>query len=311
MIELQDRLRGIAVGAAVGDALGMPLEFHPPRPANSFVTEMIPGPLPEGTFTDDTEMALCLAESLLLTSPLDMHDLAGRFTGWYQSQPSDIGIHTARVLKSILKGSEITQAAHEIQAQDPDSAGNGSIMRAWPIAIARHKNEILLTAETRIQCELTHIHPDAVQGTLFFNFILFHILQAFSESPESIIRLAIQQAVNQVTLDPEFTLMVNLSAMRLPMDLKNTGWIRHTLESALWAVQTTRSFEEALVKVVNLGHDADTAGAVTGAIAGALYGLQGIPTRWRKSLHGEYPIHSGHLWFEQDFIHLADQLASL
>ena len=311
MTNLQDRLRGIAMGAAVGDALGMPLEFHPPRSESSIVTEMIAGPLPAGSFTDDTEMALCLAESLLISSPLNIHDLTGRFTTWLRSRPSDVGIHTSKVLQAIIDGEEIHQAARTIQAENPDSAGNGCLMRAWPIAIARHQDEAMLASETRVQSELTHAHPDAVQGTLFFNFILFQILQSGSESPQAVIRLAIQHAMDQVNLDPEFTMMLNLSAMRLPVDLKNSGWVRHTLESALWAVQTTLSFEEALVKVVNLGNDADTAGAVTGAIAGALYGLQGIPLRWRQALHGEYPIHSGHLWFENDFILLADHLAAI
>lgn len=311
MVDFQDRLHGIAVGAAVGDALGMPLEFHPPRPEGAYVTEMIAGPLPGGYFTDDTEMALCLAESLLTVSPLDAHDLAGRFTAWLQSRPSDVGIHTSRVLKEIIKGEDIFRAAKKVQEEDPDSAGNGSLMRAWPIAIACYKNESLLISETRLQSELTHIHPDTIQGTLFFNLLLYHILQSDYGSPQSIIREAVENAANQVLLDPDFAMKISLSPMRLPVDLKNTGWIRHTMESALWAVQTTLSFEEALVKVVNLGNDADTAGAVTGAIAGALYGLQGIPSRWRQALHGEYPIRTGKLWFENDFIQLANRLSAL
>jgi ADP-ribosylglycohydrolase len=310
MPTLQDRLRGIAVGAVVGDALGMPLEFKPPRPEHAQVTEMITGPLPAGTFTDDTEMALCLAESLLLTSPLNTRDLSGRFTAWYQSGPTDVGVHTAKVLRAVAAGTDYALAAQQVQALDPDSAGNGGVMRAWPLAIARHASPGLLAAETRSQCELTHPHADSVNGSLLFNFILYHLLKA-SEAPDLALREAIAKAADQVLLDPDFLLAVNLSSLRLPIDLKNTGWVRHSLESALWAVQTTRSFEEALVKVVNLGNDADTAGCLTGALAGAMYGLSGIPQRWRQAIHGEYPLHSGKLWFEGDFIRLADDLASL
>ena len=93
--------------------------------------------------------------------------------------------------------------------------------------------------------------------------------------------------------------------VRMRNDLKNSGWVRHTLETALWATMTTLSFEEALVKAVNLGNDADTGGAITGAIAGALYGLSGIPARWKEAIHGEYPLRSGKLWFLNDFIDLA------
>lgn len=311
MPTLQDRLHGIAVGSVVGDALGMPLEFRPPRAEFDLVTEMIQGPLPAGTFTDDTEMALCLAESLLINSPLNAQDLAARFTGWYQSRPSDVGIHTAHVLDLIAKGLPYAEAAKRVQSEEPDSAGNGSLMRAWPLIIARRENQGLLVSETQIQSEITHPHIDCINGALLINFIIFQILQHDNLAPEAAIREAVVLATEQVVLDPDFLLMVNLAPMRMRKDLKNSGWVRHTIESSLWAVLTTRSFEEALVRVINLGNDADTAGCVTGAIAGALYGLDGIPQRWRKEIHGEYPIRTGKLWFEQDFIDLADKLSQL
>ncbi|MBU1749334.1 MAG: ADP-ribosylglycohydrolase family protein [Chloroflexi bacterium] len=87
-----------------------------------------------------------------------------------------------------------------------------------------------------------------------------------------------------------------------------SGWVRHTLESAAWGLLTTDSFEEAVVQVVNLGNDADTAGAVVGALAGAAYGLAGIPARWREALRGEWPLRSGHIWRAGDLVTLADQL---
>jgi ADP-ribosyl-[dinitrogen reductase] hydrolase len=311
MSDLQDRLRGIAVGAVVGDALGMPLEFKPPRSEYNLETEMVKGPLPAGTFTDDTEMALALAESLLISSPLDVHDLAGRFTAWYQCQPSDIGIHTAAVLKLIIAGTPVEKAAKQVQNKSPDSAGNGGLMRAWPIAIARHKQPGLLASETALQTELTHLHPDCINGSLFLNFILYQILQEPQKSASEVVRSAIQKAKDQVAIDEDFLLAINLAPMRMRGDLKNSGWVRDTLESSLWAVMTTLSFEEALVRAVNLGNDADTTGSVTGAIAGALYGLSGIPSRWKDAIHGEYPLRSGKLWFLKDFIELADKLAVL
>ncbi len=311
MPDLQDRLRGIAVGAAIGDALGMPLEFRPARSEHDLVTEMVDGPLPKGSFTDDTEMALALAESLLVTSPLNPRDLAARFNGWFQSRPSDVGVHTAKVLRLIARAVPVSEAAQQVQAADPDSAGNGSVMRAWPIAISRHSNPGLLVSETRLQGEVTHTHPDSTGGALLFNLILFQILQMGNAPAETLIREAITAAVHQIDLDPEFLVAVQLAPMRMRPDLKNTGWVRHTMESSLWALTTTRSFEEALVRVVNLGNDADTAGCITGAIAGAMYGLEGIPARWKQAVHGEYPIRSGKLWFQQDFIDLADRLAAI
>lgn len=307
-----DKLRGIAVGAAIGDALGMPLEFHPPHPVYNLVTEMIKGPLPAGTFTDDTEMALALAESLLLTNPLDTRDLAARFAAWYQSGPEDIGVHTKRVLSLIANGTPWESASKTIQDQEPDSAANGSVMRCWPIAIARWNSPALLVAESRLQSEVTHPHPDCLNACILINLILGELVQRKpGASTDAALRLAVANAANQVDLDEDFRLLVDLAPVRSRENLRNTGWVRHTVESALWAVLTTRSFEEALVQAVNLGWDADTTGTVTGALAGALYGLDSIPSRWRKIVHGEYPIRSGKLWFEQNFISLADDLAGI
>ena len=138
---IQRRARGCAVGAAVADALGMPLEFGPRRPADQLVREMRAGRIPPGTFTDDTEMALALAESLLAHRPLDPADLAQRFVGWYQAGPDDVGNHTRAVLSRIAAGQAWDQAVQAVQRQRPDSAGNGSVMRCWPMALA-HWNDL-------------------------------------------------------------------------------------------------------------------------------------------------------------------------
>ena len=95
------------------------------------------------------------------------------------------------------------------------------------------------------------------------------------------------------------------------VDLPNTGWVRHTLESAVWGLLTTDSFEEAVVQVVNLGDDADTAGAVVGALAGAAYGLEAIPAAWRAALHGEWPLRSGERWDAARLAALADRLTDM
>ena len=102
--KLLDRVQGVAVGAAVGDALGMPLEFKPRRKEDNLVRDMVPGRIPAGSFTDDTEMALALAESLLYRHPLDPVDLSKRFVTWMQGNPPDIGMHTRAVLQRMASG---------------------------------------------------------------------------------------------------------------------------------------------------------------------------------------------------------------
>jgi ADP-ribosyl-[dinitrogen reductase] hydrolase len=293
------------VGAAVGDALGMPLEFGPRRSADALVREMRDGPLPAGTFTDDTEMALALADSLLLHLPLDPDDLAQRYVDWYQSGPRDVGIHTASVLKRIGRGQPWQVAVAAVQAAQPDSAGNGSVMRCWPVALARHGDPDRLLYESRLQSRVTHPHRDCVEGAAFVNAAIAALIAATPTED------AIAHALGQVDLSSAARTTIQAAPHRARGELANSGWVRHTLESAVWGLCSTGSFEEALVQVVNLGRDADTAGAVAGALAGAAYGLSAIPTRWRAELRGEWPLGSGSHWDQARLVALADRIARI
>ena len=300
----ESRFWGCALGAAVGDALGMPLEFGPPQPADRLVREMGSGRLPPGSFTDDTEMALALAESLLAHSPLDPADLAERFVAWYQARPPDVGIHTAQVLGRVAHGEAWAAAAMAAQAYHPESAGNGSVMRCWPVALAHWNDLPALLADSRLQSRVTHPHPECVAGSALVNAIIYFLLH--DATPQE----AVAEALGAVRDLPSGLLQAVRAAPDLSRSgLKNSGWVRHTVESATWGLLTTHSFEEAVVQVVNLGGDADTAGAVVGALAGAAYGLEAIPRRWRDALQGELPWQRGRIWRAKDLVELADQLA--
>lgn len=302
--DLQDRLRGIAVGAALGDALGMPLEFGPAIPPDRLVRAMRPGRLPAGAFTDDTEMALALAESLLTHRPLDPADLAGRFVAWYRAGPADIGRQTRLVLKRIARGEPWDAAGAAVQAENPWSAGNGSVMRCWPVALAHWDDLTALLADSRRQSQVTHPHAECVAGCAFVNAALHHLLHG--AGPQG----AVRQALAQAGLPDELRQVVTTAPQKRRGELPNTGWVRHTLESAVWGLLTTDSFEEAVVQVVNLGDDADTAGAVVGALAGAAYGLDAIPDAWLAALHGQWPLQGGQRWDAARLIALADRLAA-
>jgi ADP-ribosyl-[dinitrogen reductase] hydrolase len=302
-LTLQSRLRGVALGASVGDALGMPLEFRPPSPADAPVRDMQTGRLPAGSFTDDTEMALALAESLLAHQPLDIDDLGKHFVDWYQSNPPDIGYQTASTLGLIASGTTWEEAARRSRRDAPDSAGNGSIMRCWPVAIACYNDHKALRVASELQSLITHPHPECVAGCVFVNDMIYEFCQGAS-LPE-----AFQSVLGLGILHNELLETVEEAPRLERSQLQNTGWVRHTLQSALWALFNTHSFEEALVSVVNLGKDTDTAGAVTGALAGALYGVEAVPERWSKTLQGEWPLRSGNFLRAADFIQLADRLA--
>jgi ADP-ribosyl-[dinitrogen reductase] hydrolase len=299
-----DRLRGIALGAAVGDALGMPLEFGPARAHERFVRDMLAARLPAGSFTDDTEMALALSESLLFCRPLNGKDLAQRFLAWYLTSPPDVGNQTAQALQRINSGISWEQGATSLLAQSPENAGNGSLMRCYPVVLAWWSNPEQIVIDSALQSKITHPQQDCISGCIFINMMLYHLLDGLS-CPE-----AFKSALSSVALSEGFHQVVSQAPQKSREALKNSGWVRHTVESAVWALLNTNSFEEAIVQVVNLGGDADTAGCVTGALAGARYGMSNIPENWIRMLKGEFPVHSGAIWHAEDFISLADRLST-
>jgi ADP-ribosyl-[dinitrogen reductase] hydrolase len=292
------------VGAAVGDALGMPLEFGPRSHPGAFVREMTAGRLPAGTFTDDTELALALAESLLANRPLDPADLANRFVAWYRASPADVGLQIAAVLSDIISGSTWEDATRGAYRNRPDSAGNGSVMRCWPVALADWDDLSHLVADSRVQSMVTHWHPECVAASAFVNVVIYHLLRGVSAVE------AVDQAAHIVEMPEPLAVTVKAAPNRHRQELMNTGWVCHTLESAIWGLLTTDSFEEAVVQVVNLGNDTDTAGAVVGALAGAAYGLSAIPLRWREAVQGEWPVGSGTRCNVVELTRLADRLLS-
>jgi len=297
---MHDRARGCAVGAAIGDALGMPLEFGPRQPADRLVREMEAGRIPAGTFTDDTEMALALAESLSAHRPLSPADLAERFVAWYRAGPADVGNHTRAVLGRLAGGEPWEQAAEAVQRQQPESAGNGSVMRCWSVALAHWDDLDRLLDDSRLQSRVTHPHAECMEGSGFVNAVIYYLMRGIAPAE------AVERSLDAVDMPASLRTVIEAAPGRGRESLENSGWVRHTLESAVWGLLTTDSYEEAVVQVVNLGRDADSAGAVVGALAGAAYGLEAIPGRWREVLRGEWPLGSGSIWRADDLVALAD-----
>jgi ADP-ribosyl-[dinitrogen reductase] hydrolase len=278
---LPDRFRGVLLGLAVGDALGAPLEFQPARTPEHYLTEMIGGgwqKLAPGEWTDDTQQALCIVESLLAKRVFDPDDIARRFVVWMKSNPKDIGLHTRRVLDAIQHGDPWEAASREEQAQSPDNAPNGSLMRCAPLALFFCRHPEYVASLSPVLSRITHAHPDCEWACVFINVTVVGLLSGLGRSEAVEMAYDACDGASQALKDRIGR------AMEPTSETSPTGYVLDTLEVAVWAFLHTHSFEDAVITAVNRGADADTVGAVVGALAGARYGMTGIPSRWLMAL---------------------------
>ncbi|WAJ27807.1 ADP-ribosylglycohydrolase family protein [Antarcticirhabdus aurantiaca] len=277
--DVADRARGALLGLAVGDALGTTLEFSA-RDSLSRQTDITGGGpfhLRPGQWTDDTAMALALADSLLACSGLDPRDLMTRFVSWWREGRYsctgtcfDIGAATAGALARFEATGEPFAGS-----TDPQEAGNGSLMRLAPIVLVALDDPDRLDRLAAEQSRTTHGAPQAVEACVLFARIL---RSAILGEPDPL-------RARAWAGDPAIAAIAAGGWRPKEREaIRSSGYVVHTLEAALWATARTRSFAEAVILAVNLGEDADTVGAVTGQIAGAVYGASAIPERWLQIL---------------------------
>lgn len=276
-----DRARGALVGLAVGDALGTTLEFST-RDAQLHHTEMTGGGpfrLKPGVWTDDTSMALALADSLVACRGFDPMDLMQRFLGWYRNgdySPAGYCFDIGGTTREALTRYEQTGMAFAGNA-DELSAGNGSVMRLAPVAIYASGDAELCARIAAAQSRTTHGAPQAVDGCVL---LADRLRRAIAGEDRETLLMAQSFDGHPAVQD----IAAGTWQARARGAIRASGYVVHTLEAAFWAVASTSSFEDAVIVAVNLGDDADTVGAVTGQIAGALYGMSAIPERWLTTL---------------------------
>lgn len=281
MPTMLDRYRGCLLGLAAGDALGTTLEFQQP---GSFapLTDMIGGGpfgLKAGEWTDDTSMALCLAESLVTRRKFDpIHQLETYVRWWRDGHLSvkgrcfDIGNATRAALQRFVR-----QPEEFCGDTSPNSAGNGSLMRLAPAPMAFAGEPELAIAMAGASSRTTHAAVECVDACRCFASLL---LGALAGKPKA--DLFLNPLPN---LAPKVAAIARGAfAIKEPPQIRGSGYVIHTLEAALWAFHGSEDFRTGALKVVNLGEDADTTGAVYGQIAGAYYGADGIPAEWRTKL---------------------------
>ncbi|MFB4288771.1 ADP-ribosylglycohydrolase family protein [Nonomuraea sp. ATR24] len=288
-MERTERVVGAVVGSAVGDALGAPFEFGPAGafsarfPKAGGQGEMCGGGgWGPGEATDDTQMAVHLGESLLERGGLDLPDVFARFQRWAAAEPKDIGLQTEQVLTNGMPW-DLAAAFHFESTRR--AAGNGSLMRATTSAVyfARQGREASMDAARRIAA-LTHGDPAAWAGTAIYHELLRVALDG--GDPLS----AIGDALAHVPAEHRERYAVALAPGWHPDQATEfNGAVWPCLGSAVWAVRTTSGFEDALRAAVDVGGDTDTVGAVTGGLAGAVYGSGAIPAGWTEPLHVPLP----------------------
>ncbi|MFF5471227.1 ADP-ribosylglycohydrolase family protein [Streptomyces achromogenes] len=304
------RVVATVVGAAVGDALGAPFEFGPPGafsarfPEPGHGGEMCGGGGWEpGEATDDTQMAVLVAESLLRQGGLDLPDIFARFQRWAAADPKDIGLQTEDVLTNGMPW-DLAAARHfEVNRR---AAGNGSLMRASTSAVyfARAGRVATMDAARRIAA-LTQGDRAAWEGTAVFH---------------ELVRVALEGADPLVAL-PDVLAVVHPDHRRRYGAVLAAGWhpdqatefngaVWPCLGTAVWALRTTATFEDALRAAVDVGGDTDTVAAVTGGLAGACHGWDAIPARWTEPLHVPLPGFDGRVLRSADLIGLAHRLGT-
>ncbi len=282
-MEQGERFRGCLLGLAAGDAVGTTVEF---RPRDSFepVTDMVGGGpfhLQPGQWTDDTSMALCLAHSLVETGGFDADDQMQRYLRWWRDgylsstgECFDIGNTISSALSRYLK----TGVPYS-GSTSPRSAGNGCIMRLAPVPMFYWRDRAKAISYAAESSRTTHGTAECLDACRLFGSIILKALAGLSK---------------EVVLFDNANLDLPSVKIRAIADgdygLKNRGQIRgsgyvvESLEAALWCFLQTDTFEDAVLTAVNLGDDADTTGAICGQVAGAFYGQDAIPAKWREKL---------------------------
>ena len=278
------KCKGALIGLAIGDALGTTLEFMPRDKAH--VNEIIgmgPFGLNPGEWTDDTSMALCLAETYIEAKKCDVDLFREKLLSWYKKGTNssngvcfDIGNTTRFALEQYM-----LHGSNWFGNTSPDTAGNAAVIRHAPTAIFRRKSFIGGWRDAAQQSQATHGAAESIDCCRFLNVILHYLLNGYSKS---------DSFAPHVMATSVRVLLINAGEYKEKQrnQIRSSGYVIDTLEAALWAVWHTNNFKDAVLLAANLADDADSVAATAGQIAGALYGIEGIPEDWvDKIVHNE------------------------
>jgi ADP-ribosylglycohydrolase len=285
-----DRVAGVLVATAAGDALGAGYEFTYPRP--DLAIDMIGGglgPFAPGEWTDDTSMTLAIAEVSASGRTIGhgegLDAVAAQFVRWYDTHPKDIGNQTRAVLSARPRSAAaMRQYALELPGR---KAGNGSLMRTAPVGIAYlHDADACVAAAGDISA-LTHNDPQAIEACRLWSYAIRHaVLHGNFDGA----RLYLDGASDEVA-DFWGGLLDEAEKADTAQVFDKNGWVVHALQVAWWAITHTDAsgpdhLADALESAVRAGGDTDTTAAIAGGLLGARWGASAVPERWKQMLHG-------------------------
>jgi ADP-ribosylglycohydrolase len=301
-VELTKKITSVLLGVAIGDALGVPVEFmqraelrkNPVKEMTGFGSHN----QPPGTFSDDSSLTFCLAE--VLTRDFDLKTIGRNFIKWAygnywtaHGHVFDIGFTTKYAIEKIAKGTPVALAG----GTDENSNGNGALMRIAPLLFYLKdkpmEERFLITHQV---AAITHGHIRSTVACFYYLEFARKILTgeamlaAYRHLQESIPDFLRNQSVPVTEIHLFHRLLANDIWELDENAIQSGGYVLHTLEAAMWCLFTSTSFEATVLKAVNLGGDTDTTAAVTGGIAGLVYGTETIPSAWLKQLAGHDDI---------------------
>lgn len=270
LAEVSSRARAAFIGLAVGDALGAPVEFMTAGEIGDkygVLKEIVGGGwlrLKPGQVTDDTAMALCIARALAAAGGWSLTGIADNFAAWLKGKPVDVGDTCRRGIRNyMLKGTM------EVPFNQWD-AGNGAVMRMLPVALFTLGDERMMAECVVAQARLTHNHPLSDGACVVLGRLIHLALLGFS-------RTRLRHELEGLFADYEKFRFDHYHGL-------STGYVVDTMQTVFYHFFRGKDFEECLIDTVNQGGDADTTGAIVGALAGAYYGMDGIPKRWLKRM---------------------------
>ena len=285
----RDRYLGALVGLAVGDAVGTTLEFKPPGSFRPVADMVGGGPfgLKPGQWTDDTSMALCLADSLVEMKRFKAESQLASYCRWWRDgqfsctgECFDIGNTTRGALRHFLDSGQTSGPT------SPYTAGNGSLMRLAPVPMFFANDPAAAIERSGDSSRTTHGAATCVDACRYYGGLIVGALKGVGK--EELLSARYSPAAGHWALHPLCPEVDEVAAgsfkLKNPPAIRGTGYVVQALEAALWAFHHSTSFRDGCLAAVNLGDDADTTGAIYGQLAGAYYGYAAIPEGWRAKL---------------------------